>query len=358
MSSASSSPPLRLDPGGLVAAIPALLRFRPTDSVVLVGFTAALDAQLVRCVLRADLPAAAEVPAVATWLSTATIAQEIDMVAVVIITDAGSGRCVEGGLPRKDLQQALHRAFNDAHVEVLDMLWVPRTEPGVPWRSYIHPAQVGVLPDPRTSPIATETVLAGRQLYASRDDLAAHLEPDSASVLTGRATRLAALSPVPVEAAARQIRELLDQISAAPTDEVVLDEDTLVGALHALTHSSVRDACLEWMLTEPADPAQQLWTVLTRRAPHAHAAHPASLLAVTAYLHGDGVLANIAVERALGADSEYSLAQILYQALQRSIPPEVFRQFLTDALQTECSTHGTEAEPGVNEPDLWEEDST
>jgi hypothetical protein len=358
MSSASSPPPLRLDPGGLVAAIPALLRFRPTDSVVLVGFTTVPDAQLIRCVLRADLPAAANVAAVAERLSTATIGQEIDTVAIVIITESGSGQCVEGGLPRRDVQQALRRAFGDAHVDVLDMLWVPRTEPGLPWRSYTHPAQSGVLPDPHTSPIATEAVLAGRQLYANRDDLAAHLAPDPAPILASRATRLAALSPVNAEAAARHIQQLLDQISTAPTDEVVLDEDALVGALHALTHPTVRDACLDWVLTEPADPAQRLWTVLTRRAPHAHAAHPASLLAATVYLHGDGVLANIAVERALAADPEHSLAQILYRALQHSIPPEVFRQLLTDALQTEYPTHGTEAELRLDEADRREEGST
>lgn len=156
MTTPAQNPP-RINPGGLIAALPGLLRCPLTDSVVLVGFLTAPDLAP-RCVLHGDVPAAAEVCAVSAQLSTAVIAHEIDLAAVVIIADADDAA---GDLPHRDLPQALMRAFDDAHVEVADAVWVARIDHGAAWRSYLDPSRAGTLPDPGSSPITTTAVLAG-----------------------------------------------------------------------------------------------------------------------------------------------------------------------------------------------------
>src|SRR5947209_18855998 len=145
MTSARHQSP-RIEPGRLIAAIPALLHFHPTDSVVLIGFTTTPEF-LVRCVLRLDIPTGTQIPAVAEQLSAAVLAHEIDLVAVVLIADAEAGQ----DLPHPAVQRALLRVFTDAHVEVADAVWVPRIEPGRPWRSYVDCSRGGSLPDPRSS---------------------------------------------------------------------------------------------------------------------------------------------------------------------------------------------------------------
>lgn len=133
----------RFDPGDLIARIPALLRCWPTDSVVLVGFTATPPGLTVKHVLRIDIPDAGQLAAVSEQASTAVIAEEIDLVAVVIIAEADE-RAVS--LPHCGVQQALVRAFHDAHVEVTDALWVGRIEPGTTWKSYLACGRVGSVP--------------------------------------------------------------------------------------------------------------------------------------------------------------------------------------------------------------------
>jgi hypothetical protein len=133
----------RIDPGGLIARIPALLRCWPTDSVVLVGFTARPPGLTVQHVLRIDIPDAGQVAAVSEQASMAVIAEEIDLVAVVIIAEADE-RSIP--VPHCGVQQALVRAFHDAHVEVTDALWVGRIEPGRTWKSYMHCNRAGSVP--------------------------------------------------------------------------------------------------------------------------------------------------------------------------------------------------------------------
>ena len=56
---------------------------------------------------------------------------------------------------------------------------------------------------------------------------------------------------------------------------------------------------------------------------------PASLLAFTAWQCGEGALANVAIERALGADPAYSMALLLAQAIQTGLPPSSARLPMT-----------------------------
>ncbi len=73
----------------------------------------------------------------------------------------------------------------------------------------------------------------------------------------------------------------------------------------------------------------RLWTDLTRRARPGHVAPAASLLAFVAWQCGNGALANVALDRALADDPEYSMAQLLREAIDAGAPPRLARLPMT-----------------------------
>ena len=78
-----------------------------------------------------------------------------------------------------------------------------------------------------------------------------------------------------------------------------------------------------WARMDPQHQAahQRLWTDLIRRAQPGYVAAPASLLAFTAWQGGDGALANLALDRALADQPDYSMALLLRDILDAGTPP-------------------------------------
>jgi Domain of unknown function (DUF4192) len=95
--------------------------------------------------------------------------------------------------------------------------------------------------------------------------------------------------------------------------------------LWGLSDVYVRDRALGLALGVDASAAEVLWTECTRRAPKPLDAAPATLLAVSAWLRGDGAMANVALERALTSDPGYALAALLAQGLAACLPPAQLR---------------------------------
>jgi len=98
-----------------------------------------------------------------------------------------------------------------------------------------------------------------------------------------------------------------------------------------LRDADLRDRALTLALGESAPGAEVVWTELTRRAPAPLDAAPATLLAVSAWLRGDGALANVALDRALDSEPGYTLAGLLRTALDACLPPAVVRQVIREA---------------------------
>jgi hypothetical protein len=91
-------------------------------------------------------------------------------------------------------------------------------------------------------------------------------------------------------------------------------------------HLPVRDHAW-WRIDSMDSPARlaphiALWLDVLRRAEPELAAPPASLLGFAAWRAGEGAVASIAVARALEADPEYPMAQLLDQALRHGLSPE------------------------------------
>jgi uncharacterized protein DUF4192 len=91
--------------------------------------------------------------------------------------------------------------------------------------------------------------------------------------------------------------------------------------LTGLADVGARDRCCQWTSGEHGSAAASLWTELVRLSPPSYAAAPATLLAYVAWQQGFGALANIAVQRALADNPDYSLARLIDQALADGLDP-------------------------------------
>jgi hypothetical protein len=91
----------------------------------------------------------------------------------------------------------------------------------------------------------------------------------------------------------------------------------------------VRDDAWARMDPDHNEAHRRLWTDVTRLARPGYAAAPAALLAFTAWQSGNGALANVALDRALADQPEYSMAKLLRQALDCGAPPSMARLPMT-----------------------------
>ncbi len=109
--------------------------------------------------------------------------------------------------------------------------------------------------------------------------------------------------------------------------------------LVALADVAVRDTLI-WEVMHD-DPAQ--WMALAEdlagvvsASPDSHLAPPATVLAILRWQMGDGSRASAAVERALAADPDYSLARLVDRCLSVGLHPATWREGLSDLSRAEC----------------------
>jgi hypothetical protein len=91
------------------------------------------------------------------------------------------------------------------------------------------------------------------------------------------------------------------------------------------------NARVPWCTGSGAVAAERLWLALVRATPAPERAEPAALLALTAYLRGDGALAGVALDAAQQACPHHSLSGLLRAALDGGLPPELLRGVARDA---------------------------
>jgi uncharacterized protein DUF4192 len=331
MTNTPLTPTLTLrSPADLVAAVPYLLGFHPTRSVVAVGFA---GRQLVFAG-RHDLPGpdepptrlAAEVAEVLSW-------QRVDTVALL-----GYG-------PASDVDPLLHAAFDSAERRGLVVREILRVDEGRWWSFACENAACcppeGTPIDLASSEVPALCTMEGLSVAASREDFERRLAPvgglarTSMARATGRARRRYARI-LADRAAGEWAAVVLSEGTAAVRDAVAryegggtLDDDELAWLSLLLDVIAVRDVA--WQGISGAEHDRRLWMDVTRRADPGLVAAPASLLGFAAWLAGDGVLAGLALERALGSDPAYSMAHLLLRGLQQGVPPSAIADWLATA---------------------------
>lgn len=344
MTTSTTPPPsttIRLtDPSSLIAAIPALLGFVPTRSLVV--FCLEGDAaSRVGLVARIDLPDPhdfdhAADALVAEQLSVLCARRSTHAVMVVVVEDRDAG----SALTHRRLLAALRDACEAVGTELVDAHLVDRVAVGACWRGYDHPhPRSGVVADPQSSVVSAAHVAQGRVIHGARTELEELFRREAPA----RVEHLVALVDAALEAAllarelsgARAVREDLEGVLAAvarvAAGERLFDEEIArVGA--ALSDPLVRDACFGLAVGEHAEDAQALWLQLSRVLPDPQRAEAAVLVAYSCYVRGEGPLAGIALRVALVSRPAHRMASLLDSALAGGLSPTIVRELANTAL--------------------------
>ncbi|GIJ35002.1 DUF4192 domain-containing protein [Micromonospora sediminimaris] len=313
-----------------VAVVPYLVGFTPTDSLVVV----VLDGRQVRFAARLDLPHPSDLAELA-----APAAQNAAMIA-----RHGSAAFLVGYGPADRVAPAatlLTTALTTAGVDVLEAL---RVGDGRYWCLCGDTGCAdGVAYDPAGSRIAAEAVYRGLAPLPDRAALERLITPISGAerdrmraTTTTALHRLTGMLADETSATAGTATEHVVRAGVAAVQQAyesaargeALSDDEVAWLTAVLMVPEVRDHA--WISCDGSDGQRRLWIDVTRRAMPATSAAPACLLAITAYLAGDGALANIAVTRALHADPDYHLAHLLGHALQAGVSPQQWRAATTD----------------------------
>ncbi|MGI5207975.1 DUF4192 domain-containing protein [Spirillospora sp. CA-108201] len=295
-----------------IAAVPYLLGFHPSCSLVVIGFEGRSSGT---CAIRLDLPASGAAERVAAVLSGNGFTRSL------LLGYGPPGEVAEAARP-------LRAALAGAGVPVAEAI---RVADGRWWSltcdDVCCPPE-GTPYDISASAVAAQATFGGHVALADRAELVASVQPlgGPARAAMHRAAERAEqrLLDRPPSSAEDDLAFVLALLARARTGRRPTDDEVAWLAL-LLTDPRVRDET--WIGADdgsrPADIA--FWRDIVRRVDPARVPAPASLLAFAAYSAGDGGLANVALERALAADPAYSMAVILREVINAGIPPARLR---------------------------------
>lgn len=320
-------------PGEIAAVVPALCGFVPRESLVVISLRG--PRRRLGLTMRFDLDHVLDdVSAAAAEVAGRLELDGADRAVVVVLTEA------PGALVRLEVVDALHVACEDAGLQVDEALLVR----GGRWWSY-------VCADPRCCPpegtplerapsaalqlVEAEQVLQGRAVLDSREELAASVAPPvllaeaaadqhAAAALHDWAERTRRLGVDAVRACSLSLAGRLLDASQVGTPVSAVDAAQLAVAVQDVV---VRDEIATWCLTRH-DALLAVLLQTARQVVPPEDAQVLALLAWVAYAHGDGGLANVALERCLRSDPTCSLARLLGQALDAQVPPDEVRALL------------------------------
>ncbi|MFJ4863788.1 DUF4192 domain-containing protein [Streptomyces sp. NPDC088748] len=364
-SGAATGPQITLrSPAELADALPYMLGFHPTDSLVMVAvhgeggrFGGRLRVgipstpaewedtarQVADCLIRGSERRAGKPDGIVVYLCQEPAGEE-------------DGRRVMDGL--RPLAQRIRLACGALDVPVLEALCLSA---GRFW-SYVCPderccpAEGTRLAAVGTSVLAATATFAGLQVRGSLKEIEGRLAPlrgavaDEAERALDRAA--AVLVPRILDGTTREevgaetialARALMRRMTLAPPveggalgddwDDALLGHDEAASLILGLQDREIRDIAAEWMEDEEAAPALRLWRALARRCVGAYAEHAAAPLTLAGWVcwsTGDEPTARIAFGMALRADAEYRFAQLLHHACNEGIDPEGLRQCLRE----------------------------
>ncbi|HET9897014.1 MAG TPA: DUF4192 domain-containing protein [Streptosporangiaceae bacterium] len=294
----------------------------------------------IRLAFRYDLPDSADVGLKEDIAAHAAVVLGREHLTMAILVGYGDGVAVTS------VVDVVAPALRKDGIVIHDAL---RVHDGRYW-SYLCPDPAccppGGLPyDPDSHPAAAALAAAGLKVHGDRSALVGTLARDAGSIepmidAVERARRRAGrlieetlrlssdadvLQPI-ADAGRRSVRKV---VTAYRRGTEVTDLDEIAWLGFTLTDMRVRDDAWARMDPQFNEAHQRLWTHLVRMLPAEFIPAPASLLAFTAWQSGDGALASIAIERALGADPSYSMALLIADALQAGLPPSAARLSMT-----------------------------
>ncbi|CAN5848361.1 DUF4192 domain-containing protein [soil metagenome] len=316
-------------PSALIAALPAVLGFTPVKSLVLVS----VEGGELGAVMRIDL--SAELSDELDRLAEVAAAAEPDAV-IAVIVDADGASCPMCNDEHRQLSDDLAEVLGVRGIELWAVHVVDRVGAGGRWHCVDGCGSRGRVDDPTASPVTVAAVLDGRRLYASRAELQAVIAPEETDEIAGAPTLVdligkwrtddqARRRQDPDGCARRDVRAALVAAARVADGEPLANTD-IAHLGSALTDIQVRDTLYALAVGESASAAESLWAVLARKLPNPWRVEPLVLLAFSAYARGDGPLAGVSLEAALGCDPTHRMAGMLDSALQSGMRPEQIRE--------------------------------
>ena len=300
-------------PEDVLAMVPVVLGFAPTESLVMLTFGAASPFHA-----RVDLPdRPRDVRQVVASLLEPAARHGVSRVLLVGYAD---------DLDRLErVTGQVREAFERAGIEVLGRL---AADGARWWHLPRQDGEPGTAYDVSAHPFAAEAVWRGLVTHETRTDLAATMAPDPDAV-TESERALAGLEAHGATGAAEAAwaSGLVRQCVAASCPPPA---GALARLLAGMTDVTVRDAV--WFTLDRSDVEAHLafWTDVVRRCPVSHLSAPAAVLGFAAWVSGQGALAWCAVDRAREGDPAYPLAGLLGEVLTSALPPSAWERILAD----------------------------
>jgi hypothetical protein len=284
----------------VLAAVPVLLGFEPSDSVVMLTFGGRETFHA-----RIDLPPPTGVDEGIALLLDPALAHGVSQVLFVVYSDR----------PRYGARvlDRLSDAFIGEGIHVVKTLRADG-------RHWFQGHGLGVPYDVGGHPFRAAAVVEGHVVTRSREELAARLEPTAG-----------------VAAVERELRRMppYDATEVAVSSWRALgvgrfDDADLAGVLVGIEDLAARDAAWASMTREDAAAHVALWTDAVQRTPPSLVGGPAAVLSLAAWLAGNGALAWCAVDRCVEADPDNSLARLVGELLTRAVPPSSWSRSWSD----------------------------
>lgn len=278
-------------PDDVLAAVPVLLGFEPSDSVVMLTFGGRETFHA-----RIDLPRPTAVDEAIDLLLEPALAHGVQQVLLVAYTDR----------PRYGARvlSRLSEAFWSSGIRVVRTLRADG-------RRYFEEKGPGVPYDISAHPFLVRAVLEGQVVTGSRDELGARLAatPGVADV----AAQVERVSPCDALEVAATVWRAVEAGRFEDAD--------LAAVLLGIRDLAVRDAAWASMTREDAGTHVTLWTDAVQRSPDGLVGNAAAVLALAAWLAGHGAMAWCAVDRCVESDPGNSLARLVGELLTRAVPP-------------------------------------
>lgn len=312
-------PVVRLtSPGEIASAVPHLCGFVPSESLVAVSLRG--ERKRIGLTLRLDL-LPSDLDAEISDSVAGRLAHDGASAAVLIIyTDRAGHR------PYESLVRATIAALEVRGINIMEALHVREDM----WSSFTCDSErccpAAGTPMPVAVPLlAAAAAFDGRAVLRDRSELVASLTPPALT------TELACQ----LDDAATDFLESRDQLGKGKTRiaainawRCALTEPHNAAALAvSLQDVLVRDEIATWAL----DDTEVLLTLLLSVASATPAPYDVSvctLVALVAWVRGDGALANVALDRALTTDPDYSMAKLFRAGLDGQLPPSAVKSWL------------------------------
>ncbi|WP_418959537.1 DUF4192 domain-containing protein [Streptomyces tritici] len=345
-------------PAELADALPFVLGFHPTDSVVLValhGERGRFGGRLRLGIPRSpvDWPATAEHLAESLVDGCERRGERPDGILVFLCQDPAPGESGQRVMERlRPFAQRLRTACGALDVPVYEALCISDGR----HFSYCCPDARCCPPEgtplalPGTSVMAAAAAYAGIRVRGTLREMEAGLKPPARGQAPAlrRALDAASAAVIPCIVDARALERLREETlklarkligrfervggpAGDAADDALVTDREAADVIMGLQDRETRDRAAEWMEGAEGAAALRLWRVLARRcvAPYTeHAAAPLTLAGWTAWSTGDEPTARVALGLALEADPDYRFARLLHQACNEGLDPESLRECL------------------------------